>query len=81
MVLTKEIKAANSQNLRFPGKVICIEQQDGIEHPLLVISDTGNNRILIVNANNFQGIDVVGNREGNIGLIDGEFEDACFHHP
>lgn len=46
-----------------------------------MISDTGNNRLLLVNAMTYKCVDVVGNSEGNIGLIDGSFEEACFHHP
>lgn len=48
---------------------------------MLVISDTGNNRILIVNADTFECIDVIGNKYGAIGLIDGSYDEACFHHP
>lgn len=36
---------------------------------------------MIVDAHTFRGIDIIGNKEGNIGLIDGSFEEACFHHP
>jgi hypothetical protein len=61
--------------LKFPGKIICVEKQDGIQNPLLVISDTG------INANTMKCQDVIGNPEGLIGLIDGPFEEACFHHP
>jgi hypothetical protein len=67
--------------LKFPGKIICVEKQDGIQNPLLVISDTGNNRVLLINANTMECQDVIGNPEGLIGLIDGPFEEACFHHP
>ena len=74
-----EEKLATKQNLKFPGKLICIEKQDGIDNPLLVISDTGNNRIVIVNADTLKCIDVIGT--GNIGLVDGSFTEACFHHP
>ena len=48
---------------------------------MLVISDTGNNRLVLVNAETFKTIDIIGNDEGQIGLIDGSFEEACFHHP
>lgn len=78
---SEEQQRADSQNLKFPGKVICIEKQDGITEPMLVISDTGNNRIIIVNAETFECIDVIGNTQGQIGLIDGSYSDACFHHP
>ena len=49
------------------------------EGNILVISDTGNNRIVIVSADTNQCLDVIGN--GYIGLIDGGFNDASFHHP
>ena len=26
-------------------------------------------------------VDVIGNPNGEIGLIDGRFQEACFHHP
>lgn len=40
---------------------------------MLVISDTGNNRIILVNAETFECIDVIGNSYGQIGLIDGSY--------
>jgi hypothetical protein len=46
---------------------------------LLVISDTGNNRIILVNAETLKCVDVIGS--GNVGLVDGSFSEACFHHP
>ena len=46
---------------------------------MLVISDTGNNRIVIVNADTHECIDTIGT--GQIGLIDGGYNEACFHHP
>jgi hypothetical protein len=44
-----------------------------------VISDTGNNRLVIVNAETHEFIDAIGT--GQIGLIDGAYNEACFHHP
>ena len=44
-----------------------------------MISDTGNNRIVIVNAETHEYIDSIGT--GQIGLIDGSYDEACFHHP
>ena len=79
--MTKELKCAQLQNLKFPGKVMCVEKQEGIPEPLLVISDTGNNRVVLVNAITMKCIDVIGNSMGQIGLIDGTFEEVCFHHP
>ena len=39
-------------NLRFPGKVIAVEHDEDMPYagPILVISDTGNNRVVIVDA-------------------------------
>lgn len=48
---------------------------------MIIISDTGNNRILLINADNNTCTDVIGNPHGEIGLIDGTFEEASFHHP
>lgn len=45
----------------------------------MVISDTGNNRIIIVNVDNNECLDVIGN--GYIGLVDGLYNEASFHHP
>ena len=56
----EELNALN-QNLKFPGKILCIEKQNGIKEPLLVISDTGNNRLLVVNAITMKCLDVIGN--------------------
>lgn len=44
-----------------------------------MISDTGNNRLVIVNAETHEFIDAIGT--GQIGLIDGAYNEACFHHP
>ena len=46
---------------------------------MLVISDTGNNRIVLVDAETLKCIDVIGT--GSIGLVDGCYQEACFHHP
>lgn len=67
--------------MRFPAKLTCIPVQNGlpIMANLLVISDTGNNRLLIINEETGQCVDVVGN--SRIGLVDGAYEEASFHHP
>lgn len=44
-----------------------------------MISDTGNNRIILINEETYECISVIGNSK--IGLVDGNFEDASFHHP
>lgn len=48
MQIPEEAAALNS-NLKFPGKLLCIEKQKGLEHNLMVISDTGNNRLVLIN--------------------------------
>ena len=79
--LTREEKAALNSNLRFPGKVICIANQPGLPYDcnLMVISDTGNNRVILVNLDTNECLDVIGN--GHIGLVDGQYNEAAFHHP
>ena len=76
---TPAIKNANNQNLKYPGKVLCIERQENMPHNLLVISDSANNRILIINEETMQFQDQIGNSK--IGLVDGDFVEAQFHHP
>jgi hypothetical protein len=49
------------------------------EGNLLVIADTGNNRVILASADTYECVGAVGN--GFIGLIDGSFEDTSFHHP
>ena len=44
-----------------------------------MISDTGNNRIVLINEETLECIGVIGNSK--IGLVDGNFEDSSFHHP
>ena len=48
---------------------------------MLVIADSGNNRIILININTMKCVDVIGSSYGEIGLIDGSFKEACFHHP
>lgn len=61
-------------NLRFPSKIIAIENQPGLPYndDLLVIADSANNRLVFINEDTRECIDVVGNSE--IGLIDGSFD-------
>ena len=40
---------AKKQNLRYPGRVLCIEKQTGLPNNLLIISDTANNRLVMIN--------------------------------
>ena len=74
----EETRAINS-NLKFPGKLLCIEKQKGIDQNIMIISDTGNNRLVIVNEETMDCMGTIGN--GKIGLVDGGFEEASFHHP
>jgi hypothetical protein len=46
---------------------------------ILVISDTGNNRLVIASAETHECLDVVGS--GYLGLVDGSFTESSFHHP
>ena len=66
-------------NLRYPGKLLCIEKQKGLDHNLLVVSDTGNNRLVLINEETQECVGTVGN--GKVGLVDGAYEEASFHHP
>lgn len=43
------------------------------------MADSGNNRIVIINEETRECIDVIGNSE--IGLVDGSFDEASFHFP
>jgi hypothetical protein len=45
----------------------------------LIISDTGNNRLVIINEETMECVGVIGS--GKVGLVDGKFDEACFHHP
>jgi len=76
------MKKAVASNLRFPGKVIVIQDQPNlpIKGNLLVISDTGNNRILLISIDEkYKCLEVIGS--GGLGLVDGDFTEAMFHHP
>ncbi len=46
---------------------------------MLVISDSANNRIVVVNEETLECMFIIGN--GKIGLVDGDFEEAQFHNP
>ena len=54
--LPREEKIALSSNLRFPGKIICVSNQPCMPYDcnIMVVSDTGNNRIIVVNLDNNQ---------------------------
>lgn len=68
------MRNAQEQNLKYPGKVLCIERQEKLQHNLLVISDSANNRLVVVNEETMRCQHVIGT--GKIGLVDGEFGEA-----
>lgn len=45
----------------------------------MIISDTGNNRLVLINEETFECIGTIGN--GKVGLVDGNYEETSFHHP
>lgn len=71
--------AAQSQNLRYPGKVLAVERQESMPNNMLVISDSANNRIVVVNEETLECDYIIGN--GKVGLVDGSYDEAQFHHP
>jgi len=46
---------------------------------LLVISDSANNRLIIVREDTLECQNVIGN--GKVGLVDGAYSEVQFHHP
>lgn len=46
---------------------------------MMLISDSANNRIVVINEETMECLDVIGN--GKIGLVDGEYNEVQFHHP
>ena len=79
--LTREDRAALKSNLRFPSKIICIANQPCLPYDsnLMMVSDTGNNRVLVINLDTHECLDSIGS--GNIGLVDGDYSECSFHHP
>lgn len=79
--LSTEEKAALNSNLRFPSKIICISNQPCLPYDcnLLILSDTGNNRVIIWDLDSHECLDTIGS--GCIGLVDGEYFECSFHHP
>jgi hypothetical protein len=65
--------------LRYPGKIICVEKQAGLDRNLIVVADTANNRVVVINEDTMEFEDQIGN--GKIGLVDGAYNEAQFHHP
>ncbi|NIM96385.1 MAG: redoxin domain-containing protein [Anaerolineales bacterium] len=60
--------------LSFPGKVLADEQGGR-----LFIADTNHHRIVVVDIESGEVLNVIGN--GDAGLTDGDFRDASFTHP
>ena len=60
--------------LSFPGKVLA-DPAGG----RLFVADSNHNRVVIFSLNDFQTLDTIGS--GTLGLDDGGFEEATFHHP
>jgi len=46
---------------------------------MLVISDSANNRLLVINEETLECVYTIGN--GKIGLVDGDFNEVQFHNP
>lgn len=70
-----------ASNLKYPGKLICIEKTEYFpyEESILVVSDSGNNRVLIFDEETKECMDVIGNSQ--VGLVDGSYEETSFHYP
>jgi len=49
-----EERIARNQNFRYPGKIICVEKQAGLDHNLILVADTANNRVVVVNEDTMQ---------------------------
>ncbi len=72
--LVSERDSVPSSVLSFPGKVLA--DQAGNR---LFISDSNNNRIVVLSLDNHSVLEVIGG--GEIGFEDGDFEKALFNHP
>ena len=46
---------------------------------MLVISDSANNRLIVINEETLECVYTIGN--GKIGLVDGDFNEVQFHNP
>jgi hypothetical protein len=79
LATAQEESLSVNSNLRYPGKLLCIEKQKGLDSNMLIISDTGNNRLVLVNEETHACITTIGS--SRVGLVDGSFEEASFHHP
>lgn len=81
-----------ASNLKFPGKIACSHSGDGsvdtdIDQPdffadtktiLYAISDSGNHRVLVINADGIVVAKIGGKKSG---FVDGSFSEARFNSP
>ena len=44
-----------------------------------MISDSANNRLVIINEETMECVSTIGN--GRVGLVDGTYQEVQFHHP
>lgn len=65
--------------MKFPSKLIFSSEGSVYKHPILVVSDSGNERVLIINESTLECVDVIGT--GTRGDADGDFKTACLNHP
>ena len=71
---------AIKSRMRFPSKLLYTEETGPYDsNGLLVVSDSGNNRILIIDEESLTCIDSIGT--GNRGDEDGSFEECSLYHP
>jgi hypothetical protein len=80
-----EMIIAQKQNLNNPGKVIIVPDINGKDlgydesvKNLLIVADSSNNRVIILDQATHKCIDVIGN--GNPSFKDGSYKDCEFNH-
>lgn len=68
-----------SHSLKFPGKIVCLKKNP-MENcaELYAVSDSGNNRVLILNAAG-EVLQKIGGKLS--GMVDGDFKSARFNNP
>ena len=74
-----EKEMAIKSNLRFPQKIQYVSKEECVLYGcnLLIISDMGNHRVLVINEDTYQCLEVIGS--GHSGYKDGAFEEAQFN--
>lgn len=76
---TRSLIAAS--NLHFPGKIVCSRYDTSDPTPeLYALSDSGNHRILVMNAKG-EVIYKIGGADKEPGFVDGDFQTAKFNSP